>query len=396
MEFNHTKENIDALRNNFKMEVDKSFEQNLISSFDIKEFNVLFESYLKALLKTEFDLFLDKQDSKNYRNGYSNKLVKTVYGEITLQIPRDRNGAFKSEILNSYSSCTKELATVIIKLYQLGLSHNDVCIFLNDIYNVKYSKQSISNITSVTSEIVVEYKNRRLDSKYIALFLDATYIPVKFDKSYEKHGVHLIVAINVFGQQEIIGYTIGFRETLSLWEEVLDDIKKRGVTEVDIIVSDGFIGLESIVKRRFPNSKMQRCSVHILRNLFDRASKKDIPAIKGDFSNLLKFTDRESYNAQLEYLKIKYKKYSETINRLFDDPNTSTFLDFPPKMHRTIKTTNRIEGVNQKIKTRIKFKKNFPNLDSFERILVSSIIQQNNSSNKPVGGLKDYINKINH
>ncbi|MGL4948817.1 MAG: IS256 family transposase [Anaeroplasmataceae bacterium] len=393
MAFDHLDDNIELLKKNLYKELDKDFKDTNISEWNISTYDKLFKSYVASLLKTEFELFITENKNNNYRNGYSYRTIKTVYGEVEVKVPRDRNGEFDTKILTKYSSSTEELSKIILTLFQLGLSHNDICIFIDNIYNVKYSRQSISTMTIVANEVVMEFKARDLSNKYIALFLDATYIPIRFDNKYELQGVHLVVGINEYGFQEIVSYSIGYRESIELWSEVLDDLKLRGVKEVDIIVTDGFVGINKVIKSRFPNAKIQRCTVHVLRNIMSKVTKEDLPSIIGDFSGLFKLTDRDSYENQLTYLRNKYKKYEMTLNKIFSDPNISTYLDFPQRMHRTIKTTNRIEAVNQKIKTRIKFKQNFPNVESFERTLVSSIIQQNNTSNKAIGGLTDYLTR---
>lgn len=391
MSIEHTNQNIELLKSNLYKELDATFIENSEIIWNIDSFNIFFKSYLNSLLRTEFELFMSEPENQSYRNGYSTRIIKTIYGEIELKVPRDRDGKFNSNILTKYSSSTEELSKVILQLFQFGLSHNDVCTFIDNIYGVKYSRQTISSMTSVTDKFVQEFNTRSLSSRYIALFLDATYIPIKFNNETKKQALHLVVAINEFGHQEIIAYSIGFRETLSLWEEALDDIKRRGVNEVDLVATDGFVGINPIVKSRFENVKIQRCTVHVLRNIMDRVTIEDSPSVKGDFSSLFKNSDRESFDNQLEYLLRKYSKYSDTFGKLFEDENITTYLDFPVLMHRTIRTTNRIEAINQKIKTRIKFKQSFPNRKSFERTLVSSIIQQNNQSDKPVGGLLTYI-----
>lgn len=360
------------------------------TTWSSSDFDIMFESYMSALLKSEFDLFIKNSGQDAIRNGYTSRKIKSLYGEIEIQIPRDRGGNFESEVLTKYSSCTEELSRAIIKLYQLGLSTSDVSDYISDIYGISYSRQSISSMTKVTSFLVEQFKTRKLDKSYIALFLDATYIPVRFENTFEKQAVHLVVGINNEGYQEIISYVLGFKETGSLWGEVLDDIKIRGVESVDIFVSDGFVGIDKIIKARYPDSRIQRCTVHLLRNLISKVTQKDTPAVIAEFKELFKLSNRESFQKQLEYLKIKYKKYESVINGTLDNEYVTTYLDFPILMHRTIKTTNRIEAVNQKIKTRIRFKQNFPNTESLERMLVSSIIIQNGKSNRTVGGLIEY------
>jgi len=393
MSIEHTQQNLDLLKNNLFNELDTLFGQNEIIEWNIESFNNLFKSYLNSLLRTEFELFMNDPENQSYRNGYSSRIIKTIYGEIEVKVPRDRDGKFNSDILTRYSSSTEELSKVILQLFQFGLSHNDVCTFINNIYGVKYSRQTVSTMTQVTDQFVDDFNSRELSERYIALFLDATYIPIKFENEIKKQALHLVVAINEFGHQEIIAYSIGFRETNTLWGEVLDDIITRGVCEIDIVVTDGFVGINAVVQSRFPTTMIQRCTVHVLRNILDRVTLEDSPAVKGDFSSLFRNTDHESFNNQLNYLLVKYSKYQDTLNKLFADENITTYLDFPVLMHRTIRTTNRIESINQKIKTRITFKQSFQSRKSFERTLVSSIVQQNNQSDKPVGGLIDYIKR---
>ena len=325
MSIEHTQQNVELLKNNLFMELSTLFEQQKSIEWNIESFNNLFKSYLNSLLRTEFELFMKDTTRQSYRNGYSSRVIKTVYGEIEVKVPRDREGNFNSEILTKYSSSTEELSKVILQLFQFGLSPKDVCTFINNIYGVKYSRQTVSSMTQVTDQFVEEFNTRNLSERYIALFLDATYIPIKFENEIKKQALHLVVAINEFGHQEIIAYSIGFRETLTLWAEVLDDIKSRGVRDIDIVATDGFVGINSVVQSRFPTTKIQRCTVHVLRNIIDRVTLEDAPAVRGDFSSLFHNTDYESFNKQLDYLLVKYKKYGDTLKKIFADEKKVTY-----------------------------------------------------------------------
>ena len=139
MSIEHTQQNVELLKNNLFMELSTLFEQQKSIEWNIESFNNLFKSYLNSLLRTEFELFMKDTTRQSYRNGYSSRVIKTVYGEIEVKVPRDREGNFNSEILTKYSSSTEELSKVILQLFQFGLSHNDVCTFINNIYGVKYS-----------------------------------------------------------------------------------------------------------------------------------------------------------------------------------------------------------------------------------------------------------------
>lgn len=167
-------------------------------------------------------------------------------------------------------------------------------------------------------------------------------------------------------------------------------MKLRGVESVDIFISDGFVGLDKVVKERYPKSRIQRCTVHIMRNILAKVTQRDRTIIAAELSELFKMTTMSGFTMYLDSMKERHNKYKSVFNGTFENEYVTTYLDFPKLMHRTIRTTNRIEAVNQKIKTRIRFKQNFPDLDSLERILVSSIIAQNGKSNRTVGGLQDY------
>jgi transposase-like protein len=351
----------------------------------------LIEVFYNVMIKTEFELLMMDKSNQLKKNGFADKKINTELGALDIKYPRDRHGNYYPSSIPKYTKTTEELSNVILILLQFGLSTRDITIFLEQAYGLIYSKSTMSNYSNVILEKVDEYKISKLDSRYIALYLDATYIPIKFENEYQRQALHLVVAINKHGYQEIIGYKIGFVENTYLWGEVLDDLKSRGVETVDIIISDGFVGLEKIIKSRFPASSIQRCTVHVLKNIRSKVQVKDQPAIVAEFSNLFKMSNIDSFTKQLDHLKEKYTKYESMISATFSDESITTYLQFDPSVQKTFRTSNRIESVNQKLKTRIKFRQQFPSVESFEKILVSSIIIQNNYFDKLVHGMKDYI-----
>ena len=359
----------------------------------------LIELMINQVIKLNFNMFMgyekySRDEKDNYRNGsYSRKLM-TPSGEMEIKVPVDRKGTFYPECLTKCKRRTEDMTNSILNLFSLGNSNKEVTDFLSQVFGDKYSPQNISNITKVFSEVVEEFKSRKLKEKYIAIYIDATYVPIQFDNKYDKQALHLLVGINEDGYQDIVGYVVGFSENQTLWEEALQDIQNRGVKEVDLFISDGVVGIDNTIRRIYPSAKVQLCTVHVLRNLKNKIKVGDKKEVIEDILNLFRLTSKESIDPEKARILEKWDKYKDTLNATFQKPNLFTYLLYPSKYQTSIKTTNRIEGVNQKIKQLISHKQQFPNVESFERILVSGIIKLNNNSKARIKGYSEYIDMV--
>lgn len=363
-----------------------------------KEYRLeLIEIFMQGLISAEFELFMGfpknhRSINGNHRNGSHKRSLNTTDGVMSLDIHHDRDCEFFPSCLKKKQRRVEELSISIIKLFEMGMSNKQIINFVDDMYGSSYSKQTVSLITEVINDTVIEFKNRALSKRYVAIFIDATYVPIRFENKFEKQALHLVVGINALGLQEVLGYVIGFNENNEQWAEILDDIKKRGVENVDIFVSDGFVGIDKIIKQRFPTSRIQRCIVHLMRNVKSRVKTGDKKSITSDLSLLFKIDNIETLEFEKNRLLEKWSQYANILNPIFENEYAFTYIDFPTCIHRTINTTNRIESVNQKIKIKISHKQQFPNNDSFERILVSTLISMNHSSTRVATGMKEYLN----
>lgn len=297
-----------------------------------------------------------RDKKSNYRNGSHKRKLFTPVGEINLDIPHDRNCDFFPEIISKHQRRTDEITKMILNLFTKGLSNKEVVDFVDNIYGKKYSRQTISLISEVTNEVVEKFKQRKLKKRYSAVFIDVTYVPIKFGNKFEKQAVHLVVGINEQGYQEILAFSIGFTENTAHWSDVLDDLKLRGVEKIKLFVVDGFIGLDKIIKVRFPNASIQKCTIHALRNIKRRAKTGDKNSLVNDVKSLFDLTNLETIKIEQDRLLQKWKLYRTMLKRLFDDEMFFTYIMFPISIHKSIKSTNRIESVNQKIKRLISHK----------------------------------------
>lgn len=376
---------------------DNTFIESLLKPGEAQ--NEFVQLITNIFIKTEFEVFMGYEPyergeaiKENYRNGSHTKKFKTTNGTIELKIPEDRNYEFSPSIVQKYQTRSEELTLSLLELFKLGLSNKEVVSFMNNVYGDKYTSQNISNITSVLMEVVDEFKTRAIKKEYFALFIDATYIPVRFNNEYSKEAVYLVCGITSDGYQEIIGYTIGFSENPTLWSELLEDLKSRGLEKVDIFVMDGAQGVDKVVKQHFPLADIQVCTVHVLRNIMNSIKPQDKSEVIAELKNIFLLTDFDLVQSKIEKIAKSYPGYEKKIKGLLDKEYLFTYLKYPPVIHRAIKSTNRIEAVNQKIKSRISHKRLFPSRESLEKSLVAVILELNLNSIRKVNGMEEYLN----
>lgn len=267
--------------------------QTLATKGDLNE---LFRSHLElavnTLLRTELTTFLnyEKYDRIGFhlghsRNGSYDRTVKTEYGELHLQIPRDRNGEFKQQTLPAYKRTNGTLEETVIDLFQKGITLSEIADLIEKMYGHHYTPQTMSNMTKVFTEEVSAFKKRKLNSHYAVIYLDATYIPLK-RKTVEKEAIHIAVGIRPDGAKEVLGYAIAPNESTVTWKEILEDLSDRGVKDVLLFVTDGLKGIKDTIHHVFPQAAYQHCCVHVSRNISSKVRVADRKEICEDFKTI--------------------------------------------------------------------------------------------------------------
>lgn len=398
-----SEENMDIIKENMKKHFDKFLNKteniDLLQLFSSKELRTeLIECFMNSVIQSEFEMFLGYKkyqrtslEKENYRNGSHKKKFNTKDGKINLTIPHDRNTEFYPSSVPKHKRRSQEIASAVIELFALGNSNKEVVRFCDRVFGTSYSRQTISNIVEVLDEVVEEFNTRRINDKYFTLFLDATYIPIRFNHTYDKQAIHLIVGITPDGYQEILGYKIGFSENTVMWEELLQDLKSRGLKEVTLFCMDGAPGVPNLVKGYFPKSKIQVCQFHMLQNLSKKLRKKDKAEIMGLVKQLYHLSDMNLILHEQKRIINLFPEYKRVLKFHFEKEYQYTYIDFPGCVHKLIRTTNRIERINGIIKTGINHKRTFPNESSLERFLVSVILDINTKSTRKVNGMQEYL-----
>lgn len=369
--------------------------QALVKKEDISEvFRMHLETAVNTLLQTELTAFLDYEkydrigfNSGNSRNGAYTRTLHTEYGDLNLSIPRDRNGEFNQQTVAPYKRSNDTLESFVIHMFQKGVTMSEISDLIEKMYGHHYTPQTISNMTKVMSEQVEAFKSRPLEQRYACVYLDATYIALKRD-TVSKEAVYITIGIREDGSKEVLAYTVAPTESAFVWEEVLLDLKERGVEEVLLFISDGLKGITDRIFAVFPDAQYQACCVHLSRNISHKVRVADRPEICEDFKSVYRAESRklgeEALKAFVEKWKTAYPKVTKSLE---SNPFIFTFYDFPKAIWRSIYSTNLIESFNKKVKKYSKRKEQFPNEDSLDRFLVSQfeIYNQNFSTRCHIG-----------
>lgn len=357
----------------------------LVKKQDITEvFRSHLETAINSLLATELTEFLDYEkydrigfNSGNSRNGAYSRTLHTEYGDLNIQIPRDRNGEFKQQTIAPYKRSNDTLEATVIHLFKKGITMSEIAHLIEKMYGHYYTPQTISNMTKTISENVEAFQKRPLHNRYVCVYLDATYIAVRRD-TVSKEAVYIAVGIREDGSKEVLAYTIAPTESAYNWQELLEEIKGRGVEDVLLFVSDGLKGMADAVFNMFPKAKYQACLVHVGRNIAHKVRVEDRQEICEDFKTIHQALDAEVAEKALKKFCDKWgKSYKKVTQGLLENPYLLTFYQFPKDIWRSIYSTNLIESFNKQIKKYTKRKEQFPNEESLERFLVTQFEDYN-------------------
>ena len=288
--------------------------QQFTSTTDImNSMKELFSDVLQTVMEAELEEKLgyeksehvsdktEKGMSKNYRNGYSKKTVKTQLGEVDVKIPRDRNGEYEPQIIEKYNRNADGMEEKILALYSCGMSQRDISEQIKNLYNVEISDGLVSKIVEKITHEIAAWQNRPLDAVYPFVFMDAIHYKVKENHKYITKAAYVVLGIQMDGRKDILGVWIGENESAKFWLSVMNDLKNRGVKDVYVFCADGLTGFREAINAAFPKSQIQRCIIHQIRSSTRYVSYKDIKALMADLKKVYQSNEDEALNALLEF-----------------------------------------------------------------------------------------------
>ena len=334
-------------------------------------------------------------NSGNSRNGYTTKTVITEDNDtIEIQVPRDRNSTFDPVIIPKHEKRTPLFNDQIISMYSFGMSTRDIQRHLQQVYGVEVSPETISNITESVMADVREWQNRPLEKTYPILFLDALRVNSRQDGKNINKALYVALAINWEGRKEVLGLWLADTEGAKFWMSVLTDIKNRGTEDILIACMDGLTGFPDAVKAVFPNTHIQHCIVHMIRNSTKFVSYKDLKAVCRDLKEVYSAVNAGSGHEALEEFgkkwNDKYPMIQASWERNWND--LTEFFNYPKDIRRTIYTTNAIESLNFSLRKVTRNKSSFPDDDSIYKVMYLAI---KNASARWTMPIKDWGLAVN-
>lgn len=358
--------------------------QNFTSTTQIMQaMKELFRDAIQQVMESELDVELGYEKSermsdsennnlsKNYRNGYSKKTVKTQLGEIEVKVPRDRNGEYEPKIIGKYNRNADGMEEKILSLYACGMSQRDIAEQIKNLYDVEISPELVSKISEKIMPEVSDWQNRPLEEVYPFVFMDAIHYKVKEDHRYITKAAYVVLGINMEGGKDILGIWIGEHESSKFWLNVLTELKSRGVKDVYLFCVDGLTGFREAIEAVYPKAGIQRCIIHQIRYSTRFVSYKDIKALMADLKLVYTaVTEDEALNNLIRFKEKWSKSYPSCVKTWEDNWDIlSTFFAYPAEIRKIIYTTNIIEGLNRQFRQITKNKPSFTNDESLRKML---------------------------
>ena len=309
------------------------------------------------------------QDDRNYRNGYSKKTLRSSFGDVDLDGPRDRKAEFEPQIIKKYETVCNELDKKIISLYAKGMSTRDIQAEVEDLYGITLSPSMISKITDKVIATATEWQNRMLDEIYPIVYLDAMYFKVRSNGKIVNKAVYICLGYTLEGYKDILGIWVDEAEGAKFWLSICNDLKNRGVKKILIACMDGLKGFPQAIKTVFPTVDIQTCIVHQIRNSIKYIASKDKKAFMKDLKEVYKAPTEDLALAQLDNLKEKWgSNYGMVIDSWYNNwNNLDTFFKFSPQIRKLIYTTNVLEGFNRQVRKFTKVRTIFPTDESLNK-----------------------------
>ncbi|MBN1632347.1 MAG: IS256 family transposase [Thermoleophilia bacterium] len=342
----------------------------------------LTKRFLEATLAAEMDEHLGYgkhdvagRDGGNSRNGYRAKTLLTEVGPVNIEVPRDRDASFRPQVVGKRQRRLSGIDDLVISLTAKGLTTGEVCAHLAEVYGADVSKDHISTITDRVLEGMGEWQNRPLDAIYPVIFIDCIHVKIR-DGQVANRPVYVALAVTAEGGRDVLGLWAGEGgEGAKYWLRVLTELKTRGVGDVCIVVCDGLKGLPEAIGEVWPQTIVQTCVIHLLRNSFTYASRKDWAALGKDLKPVYQAVSEQAALDAFAEFGAKWEKRYPAIIKLWENAWSEfvPFLQFDIEIRKIVCTTNAIESLNARFRRAVNARGHFPNEQAALKVLYLTV-----------------------
>ena len=383
-------------------EIAQAAAKNIKTEEDLNEFRqMLTKITVEAALNAELDDHLgfdkhEQSESDNNRNGVTHKTLQTEDGQFELATPRDRAGSFEPKLVKKHQRRFTSMDDKILFLYAQGMTTREIVRTFKEMYGADASPALISKVTNAVIEEVVEWQSRPLDAVYPIMYLDCIVVKIRQDKRVINKAVYLALGVNMEGHKELLGLWLAENEGAKFWLNVLTELQNRGVRDILIACVDGLKGFPDAINTAYPETHIQLCIVHMVRNSMKFVPWKDYKPVAADLKQIYQSaTEEEALLALNQFSEIWDEKYPQ-ISRSWRSHwhNLNTLFNYPEDIRKAIYTTNAIESLNSVIRKAIKKRKLFPTDDSAKKVIYLAIQDASKRWTMPIRNWKLALNRF--
>ncbi|PCI49007.1 MAG: IS256 family transposase [Oceanospirillales bacterium] len=356
---------------------------------------------VEAALNAELDDHLgydkyEQSSSNNSRNGVTRKTLRTEDGQFELDTPRDRQGDFEPQLVKKHQTRFTSMDDKILFLYAQGMTTREIVATFKEMYGADVSASLISKVTDAVIEQVVEWQSRPLDAVYPIVYLDCIVVKIRQDKQVINKAVYLALGVNMEGHKELLGLWLSENEGAKFWLNVLTELQNRGVKDILIACVDGLKGFPDAINTVYPETQIQLCIVHMVRNAVKYVPWKDYKAVTADLKQIYQSVTEEeallALNQFAEQWDEQYPQISKSWRAHWH--NLNTLFNYPADIRKVIYTTNAIESLNSVIRKAIKKRKLFPTDDAAKKVIYLAIQNASKKWTMPIRNWKPALNRF--
>ena len=376
--------------------------KNIKSQEDLNQFQqMLTKITVEAALNAELDDHLgfekhEQSEEDNNRNGYTSKTIRTEVGQFELDTPRDRAGSFEPQLVKKHQRRFTSMADKIIFLYAQGMTTREIVMTFKEMYGADVSPSLISKVTDAVIEQVVEWQSQPLDAVYPIIYLDCIVVKIRQDKKVINKAIYLALGVNMEGHKELLGLWLSENEGAKFWLNVLTELQNRGVQDILIACVDGLKGFPGAINTAFPETQIQLCIVHMVRNSMKYVPWKDYKAVAAGLKSIYKSATEDEALLELDHFSDQWDDKYPQISRSWRSHwlNVNTLFGYPEDIRRAMYTTNAIESLNSVIRKAITKRKLFPTDDSAMKVVYLAVQEASKKWTMPIRNWKPALNRF--
>jgi putative transposase len=404
-----------AFFNGVKMTVTKALPNhvidNLLSEYQKPEDLIGENGLLKQLTKALVERALEAEmvnhlghsknqpvsnASGNTRNGKSRKIIKGEFGELPIEIPRDRDSTFEPKLVAKHQTRWDGFDEKIISLYSRGMTTREIQNHLEEMYGTEVSPSLISNVTDAVSDEVKSWQSRPLSSVYPIVYLDCIYVKVRDSGSVRAKAVYLAIGINMRGEKEVLGLWIAQSEGAKFWLQVVTELRNRGINDIFIACVDGLKGFPEAIETVFPQTTVQLCVVHMVRYSLNYVAWNAREQVARDLKRIYQAATVSEAEYELNAFESKWDRIYPPIGQSWrrNWQRIIPFFEYPPEIRKVIYTTNAIESVNMSLRRIIKHRGSFPTDESLIKLFYLALMNISKKWTMPIRDWKPALNRF--